>query len=111
MTEDREVGTSHASPEDAGAEQPRQRRGERHDQQERDESGAHRFPPGGYHPRAVELHEVGHAAWTGVGELEVHGHQIAAKAEEDALAHGEHAASAPGETDADGDHGQAKELG
>ena len=61
---------------------------------------------------AVELHEVGQVCPApGVGELEVHGHRVAAEAEEHALAEGQHAAAAPGQADADGDDREAQVLG
>ncbi len=58
----------------------------------------------------VQLHEIRQRAGTRVGQLEMHGHRVAAEAEEDALTEGQHPAPAPGQADADGDDGQAEIL-
>jgi hypothetical protein len=112
LAEDREVRALHPAAEDEGAED----RGDGHRQQHGRGDGEERVlerppPPREFGGRAVQLHEVGKVAGTGVGDLQVHRHRVAAEPEEHALPEREQSAAAPGQADADGDDRGAQVLG
>src|SRR5690606_15888078 len=79
-----------------------------HDQ--REPRMGERFPERGQLLHAAPHHEVGQVA-AAIVQIQVPGHRIAAEAEEDALAEGEHAALPPGQPDAERDDRVAEVLG
>ena len=111
LRQDREVGAADPAAEGREAEQARRRaraaRGSPGSSPRADRNGSHQP---GTPSEEMQGHEVGGAAGAGVGELEVHRHQVGADAEEHALPERQHAAPAPGQPDPDGDHRVAEVL-
>jgi len=108
---DREVGALDPALEDRQAEQRRHGRRQGDDHEQREGPTAEGLPPGRHRAVAVQQHEVRDGIRPGRLELEVEGHDVGAEAEEHALAEDEHAATPPGQADADRDHRVAAVLG